>query len=99
MDEDHEDLSTLLVIKWSEYIDQANTSCCLVCINGVIHDISDFMGEHPGGKDLLHQVLATDGTAAFYNDYHDHFSHAQNVLAAMRIAVLEDSPPTNPPVS
>jgi stearoyl-CoA desaturase (delta-9 desaturase) len=96
VDEDHEDLSALPVMQWTEYIEQANTGRCLVCINGVIHDISDFMGEHPGGRGLLHQVLADDGTSVFYNGSHDHSSHAKNVLAGMRIAVLEGSPPTNP---
>lgn len=94
VEDDRRILSTLPTMQWTEFISQANTGRCLVCIDGVIHDISDFMGEHPGGRDLLHQVLANDGTAAF-NGFHGHSPHARHILTTMRIAVLQDGPATD----
>jgi stearoyl-CoA desaturase (delta-9 desaturase) len=95
VEEDYQVLSQLPRMQWAEFLRQANTGRCLVCIDGVVHDISGFMGEHPGGRDLLHEVLANDGTAAFYNGFHDHSPYARRILASMRVATLEGAQVSN----
>lgn len=51
----------------------------LVLISGFIHDISDFMDQHPGGRDILQRTVGTDATAAFFGGIYDHSHAAHNV--------------------
>jgi stearoyl-CoA desaturase (delta-9 desaturase) len=51
--EDQPDRCQLPIMKLTEFVEQANTGRCLVCIHGVIYDVLDFMEEHPGGRSLL----------------------------------------------
>jgi stearoyl-CoA desaturase (delta-9 desaturase) len=37
----------------------------LVVIGGFIHDVSDFIDEHPGGAQLIKTRLGKDATSAF----------------------------------
>ena len=51
----------------------------LICVAGFIHDVSDFMDEHPGGRHLLAKNIGRDATTAFFGGIYDHSNAAHNV--------------------
>lgn len=60
-----------------------------IVISNVIHDITPFMDQHPGGLPLLQASHAKDATNAFYGGVYSHLTAAQNLLATMRIGYLD----------
>jgi stearoyl-CoA desaturase (delta-9 desaturase) len=55
----------------------------LILIAGFIHDVSDFIDEHPGGSDLLLGKVGKDATAAFFGGFYNHSNAAHNVSAVL----------------
>lgn len=51
----------------------------LILIAGYIHDLSDFMEEHPGGRHLIVKYIGKDATTAFFGGVYDHSNAAHNV--------------------
>lgn len=51
----------------------------LVLISGFIHDMSNFIDEHPGGPHLLIKMIGKDATTAFFGGVYDHSNAAHNV--------------------
>lgn len=60
-----------------------------IVIQGIIHDITPFMDQHPGGLPLLMALHGKDATRAFYGGVYGHLTAAVNLLATMRIGVLD----------
>lgn len=50
----------------------------LICIAGFIHDVSNFLDEHPGGRHLLTKQIGRDATTAFFGGVYDHGNAAHN---------------------
>jgi stearoyl-CoA desaturase (Delta-9 desaturase) len=61
----------------------------LLLIAGFIHDVSNFIDSHPGGRAILKSYTGKDATVAFYGGVHDHNTAAHNMLAMMRVAVCK----------
>ncbi|KAK6460840.1 hypothetical protein DFJ63DRAFT_289416 [Scheffersomyces coipomensis] len=61
-----------------------------IIIQNIIHDITPFMEQHPGGVPLLKASHGKDATKAFFGGVYGHSTAAQNLLATMRIGVLDD---------
>lgn len=61
-----------------------------IIIQKVIHDITPFMDQHPGGIHLLRASHGLDATKAFYGGVYGHLTAAVNLLATMRIGLLDD---------
>lgn len=59
-----------------------------IVIQNIIHDITPFMDQHPGGVPLLKALHGKDATKAFYGGVYGHLAAATNLLATMRIGVL-----------
>ncbi|QRG36304.1 hypothetical protein FDK38_000638 [Candidozyma auris] len=59
-----------------------------IVIQNIIHDITPFMDQHPGGVALLKASHGKDATKAFYGGVYGHSTAAVNLLATMRIGVL-----------
>ncbi|KAG5220169.1 delta fatty acid desaturase protein [Salix suchowensis] len=53
----------------------------LILVSGFIHDVSDFLEEHPGGRHLLVKMIGKDATTAFFGGVYDHSNAAHNVRA------------------
>ena len=51
----------------------------LIVIAGFIHDVSDFLDDHPGGRHLLVKQIGRDATTAFFGGVYDHSNAAHNV--------------------
>ena len=74
------DSNDLPIINWEEYQRQHKQSGRkLVAIGGFIHDVSDFLEEHPGGRHLLVKMIGKDATTAFFGGVYDHSNAAHNV--------------------
>ncbi|KAK7470018.1 stearoyl-CoA 9-desaturase [Stygiomarasmius scandens] len=82
----------LPVVGWDDFQEQAK-SRPLVLISGFIHDVSDFMEEHPGGKHLLVKFIGKDATTAFFGGVYDHSNAAHNLLAMKRVGILHGGHP------
>ena len=46
-------LDALPVIDWEDFQDQAKNGRGLIAVAGVVHDVSEFIKEHPGGKAMI----------------------------------------------
>ncbi|SCU86910.1 LAMI_0D04038g1_1 [Lachancea mirantina] len=64
----------------------------LVAIEGVVHDVTPFIYDHPGGVALVETSIGKDATQAFNGAVYLHSQAARNLLATMRIAVLGRGP-------
>ncbi|KAJ5278631.1 Acyl-CoA desaturase [Penicillium angulare] len=80
-------LEQLPVMEWSDYVDQAKDGKDLVVIAGVVHDITDFIQEHPGGR-IIRSAIGKDATAIFNGGVYNHSNAAHNILSTMRTGVI-----------
>ena len=55
---------------------------------GVIHDVSGFIADHPGGKALIASSVGKDATALFNGGVYEHSNAAHNLLSTMRVGIL-----------
>lgn len=84
-------LEQLPVMSWSEYTAEAqnpDSGRALVAIAGVVHDVSAFIADHPGGKALIGSAVGKDATAIFNGGVYSHSNAAHNLLSTMRVGVL-----------
>ncbi|KAL6452764.1 OLE1 Acyl-CoA desaturase [Candida maltosa Xu316] len=68
----------------------SNKDRIYIVIQNIIHDITPFSEQHPGGLALLKASNGKDATKAFYGGVYGHSTAAVNLLATMRIGVLDD---------
>jgi stearoyl-CoA desaturase (delta-9 desaturase) len=81
-------LDQLPVIEWDDYVEQAKNGRGLVAVAGVVHDVTDFINEHPGGKTLIKSGIGKDATAMFNGGVYFHSNGAHNLLSTMRVGVI-----------
>lgn len=60
-----------------------------IVVQNIIHDITPFMDQHPGGIALLKASHGKDATKAFFGGVYGHLTAAVNLLATMRVGVLD----------
>lgn len=78
-------VSSLPQIDWLTYINQVNEGRPWICIDHIVHDVTKFMDDHPGGRAIIQQAIGLDGTALFYVQ-HANSPHAKRVLETLRVA-------------
>jgi len=81
-------LEQLPVLEWDDYVAQVAGGRALVAIAGVVHDVADFIADHPGGKALIRSGLGKDATAMFNGGVYLHSNGAHNLLSTMRVGVI-----------
>ncbi|KAH9861930.1 hypothetical protein IAQ61_010131 [Plenodomus lingam] len=82
-------ISQLPVLSWDDFKAQSSAhGAALVAIAGVIHDVSGFIAEHPGGQALIRSAIGKDATALFNGGVYNHTNSAHNLLSTMRVGVL-----------
>ncbi|KAH8889698.1 acyl-CoA desaturase [Thozetella sp. PMI_491] len=81
-------LEQLPVVHWDDFVADAKDGKALIAIAGVIHDVTDFIKEHPGGKALISSAIGKDATAIFNGGVYQHSNAAHNLLSTMRVGVL-----------
>ena len=57
----------------------------LIIVAGFIHDVSDFIDEHPGGRHLIIKYIGKDATPAFFGGVYDHSNAAHNVCPVLTL--------------
>ncbi|KAM3426700.1 hypothetical protein MY4824_009857 [Beauveria thailandica] len=82
-------IEDLPVVSWDEFVEQArHQGRALTAISGVVHDVAEFIDEHPGGKALISSFVGRDATAVFNGGVYDHSNAAHNLLSMMRVGVI-----------
>ncbi|KAH8765986.1 delta-9 fatty acid desaturase [Diaporthe sp. PMI_573] len=85
-------LDQLPIIEWDDFVAQSKgegaEKRALVTIAGVVHDVTDFIKEHPGGKALISSAIGKDATAIFNGGVYLHSNAAHNLLSTMRVGVI-----------
>ncbi|ORX81221.1 hypothetical protein K493DRAFT_242094 [Basidiobolus meristosporus CBS 931.73] len=62
-----------------------------IVVNGVIHDVEEFIEDHPGGQALIKSGIGKDATEAFNGGVYDHSNGAKNLITTMRVGVIEST--------
>jgi stearoyl-CoA desaturase (delta-9 desaturase) len=60
----------------------------LIIINDAVHDVTEFVSEHPGGPRYIEAYAGKDGTKAFEGTVYYHSNAARNVLNNYRIGLI-----------
>jgi stearoyl-CoA desaturase (Delta-9 desaturase) len=82
-------LEQLPVVDWDDFVNECKVNGKkLVAIAGVIHDVTDFIKDHPGGKTLISSGIGKDATAIFNGGVYNHSNAAHNLLSTMRVGVI-----------
>lgn len=80
----------LPVMTWDEFQTESAKADgrALVAISGVVHDVAEFVEEHPGGRALISSAVGKDATANFNGGVYQHSNAAHNLISTMRVAVI-----------
>lgn len=81
-------LEELPVISWDDFVSDAQSGKALIAIAGVIHDVTGFIKDHPGGRALISSGIGKDATALFNGGVYNHSNAAHNLLSSMRVGVI-----------
>lgn len=67
-----------------------------IAVEGYVYDVTTFLGEHPGGKEIILEHLGKDATDVFTSEsMHAHSQSAFKILSRYCIGVLKDSKVVN----
>jgi len=85
-------VASLPAMSWDTLRRKVREGQALVVVDGLVHDVTHFMDEHPGGVPLLQAVIGKDGTAHFRGEtgVYRHSNAAKHLLTTFRVARLED---------
>jgi stearoyl-CoA desaturase (Delta-9 desaturase) len=61
----------------------------LIVIDGFALDVTDFLGDHPGGPAMLASEHGNDVTAKFKGSYYKHSNAARNMQSMYRVAKVQ----------
>lgn len=75
-------------MEWDDYVEQAKNGRGLVAIAGIVHDVTEFIKDHPGGKAMINSGIGKDATAMFNGGIYMHSNAAHNLLSTMRVGVI-----------
>ncbi|KAI4213615.1 MAG: hypothetical protein LQ351_003839 [Letrouitia transgressa] len=81
-------LDKLPEMEWDEYVDQARNGRPIICVAGVVHDVTKFIKQHPGGVALISSGIGKDATGMFNGGVYEHSNAAHNLLSTMRVGVI-----------
>jgi stearoyl-CoA desaturase (delta-9 desaturase) len=81
-------LENLPVMEWEDFQEQSRNGRALIAVAGVVHDCTDFVKEHPGGKAMIKSGVGKDATAMFNGGVYNHSNAAHNLLSNFRVGVI-----------
>ena len=64
-----------------------SSASCYTTINGMVYDVTAWIGRHPGGAQAILSLCGKDGSAAF-NDQHGGQRRPEQELASFKIGTL-----------
>ncbi|BFZ55545.1 stearoyl-CoA 9-desaturase [Savitreella phatthalungensis] len=68
---------------------RADSAKLIIC-DGFVHDVTDFMADHPGGRALISTRLGRDITEDFHGKVYKHSNAGNNALQMLRVAKIKD---------
>jgi len=74
--------------RWDDYASPHRQGKLLLLAAGVVHDVAEFIDEHPSGPILLLGMAGKNATASFQGGVYNHSRAARNLLAKMSVADL-----------
>eukprot|EP01133_Synstelium_polycarpum_P016937 gene16937-20146_t len=83
------DIADLPVMTGEEFHKLAKEKS-LIIIDNVVHDVSQFVCEHPGGENYIKMGIGRDATKMFKGGVYGHSNAARNLLCQFRIATITD---------
>lgn len=63
----------------------------LLIVDGYVHDVTDFIDEHPGGTKIMLPYIGKDASKAMSGTVYYHSNAARNILNTLRIGQVEKS--------
>lgn len=72
----------------AEVAEHNSASSCWAVVNGTVYDLTDWIGQHPGGEEVIRRLCGTDASAAF-EAQHGGQSRPETELARFRIGTLQ----------
>lgn len=81
-------LESLPVMEWEDYIEQCKNGRDLLAIAGVVHDVTSFVNDHPGGRAMIRSGIGKDATSMFNGGIYFHSNAAHNLVSTMRVGVI-----------
>ena len=79
----------ILDVTGDEYETRCTNGEPIIAIGGILHNLSSFIDEHPGGRALILSAFGKDATARFNGGVYQHSNAAHNLLSTMRIGILQ----------
>jgi len=79
----------LPVYTQKELEDRVAEGASLLVIDGIVHDVCEFLPTHPGGPKILRNYLGKDATGAFNGAVYSHSRVARNILAKLRVGRMQ----------
>jgi stearoyl-CoA desaturase (delta-9 desaturase) len=84
------DVEELPLYTWEEFSNRhKTTNDRWIVVGGIIHDVSEWADDHPGGKRLIEAFVGKDATKAFNGGVYNHSNAGRNLLAALRVGRIE----------
>ncbi|KAF3390304.1 Acyl-CoA desaturase [Penicillium rolfsii] len=85
-------IDELPVWGFEKYTQAVSDGRCLLLVDGVVHDATQFVDQHPGGKNFLFEQAGKDATRLFHGGaIHAHSNAAENFLSTMRLARISQN--------
>jgi stearoyl-CoA desaturase (delta-9 desaturase) len=83
----------LPVFTWAEIQEQVEEGVALTVIDGLVHDVTNFVEDHPGGKAYIGSAVGKDATAAFKGEtgVYKHSNAAKHLLTTFRVGRLAEN--------
>ncbi|KAI0870836.1 delta-9 fatty acid desaturase [Hypoxylon argillaceum] len=82
-------LTQLPIMEWDDFVSQSQLQeRPWIVIAGVVHDLTEFIHDHPGGKRLITSAIGKDATSMFNGGVYDHSNAAHNILSTYRIGII-----------
>jgi len=84
------DIKSLPVWTWDDIKRKIQLGSLLVVVDDLVHDVSNFLPDHPGGVPLLKAAIGKDGTNMFNGNtgVYRHSNAARHLLTTFRVARL-----------
>eukprot|EP01121_Diplochlamys_sp_Union-15-3_P005759 TRINITY_DN16098_c0_g1_i1.p1 TRINITY_DN16098_c0_g1~~TRINITY_DN16098_c0_g1_i1.p1 ORF type:complete len:105 (+),score=14.77 TRINITY_DN16098_c0_g1_i1:34-315(+) len=73
-----------------QFEDSCAEGSSLIVIEGIVHDVHQFLDNHPGGVKILKNYIGKDATKAFNETVYNHSRAARNILSRLRVGVITE---------
>lgn len=81
------EIEDLPIVSWESFQEESKRRP-LILVSGFIHDVSEFLDQHPGGAAYLTKNFGIDVTGSFHGGVYRHSNAAHNLMSMMRVGVL-----------